>query len=491
MSRFRTLLAGLLATGLWAGPAGAGLNLANTATRPILIIPEGTSCENAGTIDPSFPGTYPNGTARGSSLSPDFQAPLAGCSTFAANPAADFTDLSIQFFGTLSFLGGTSWGITVPERVWDAAVIAALSGVQGTSFRQTSPLVIQFNTATGIVTPASSGVAPFPVAPNYYTATAGFTGPPALNLTVRGQTSTPSAAFFGTIYQVGNTVPLTLDCAGTFALDNAAGGNFRATFNTYGVDLPPFPLSETGVSFGTGYPWAIPALCATLNNQPGFANAGPAGLTTLTAFVKSLVLLSETLSAVDPVWTPLDWKLEETTDSNANGIPDPLDSAEDPDRDGVPTAGNAGCTSFGFSGNSPAFCCTAPGLGTCVADNCRYTANPDQADTGKLGGAGADGIGNSCQCGDIDNNGQITAADVTQLRRALGGLSPLSSVGGLVYGQTAPGVPVLNKCNVGATTTGTALSECTAADSTVIQRAIGGLSPGIVQGCKAAKATIP
>jgi hypothetical protein len=116
-----------------------------------------------------------------------------------------------------------------------------------------------------------------------------------------------------------------------------------------------------------------------------------------------------------------------------------------------------------------------------ATDNCLYAANARQED---VGGVGAPPDGDACQCGDINDDGNVTAADVTVLRRALISLSPYFSIGGPANGQAAPGIPVLEKCNVGAP--GDALATCTASDSTIIARALGGLSPGITQSCAAA-----
>jgi hypothetical protein len=454
------------------------------------------------------PAAYYNAASnvRGPYLSPDFQAPPAACTTFAADAGATFTDTTNDFYGVLTFNGGTSWTISVPERVWGLALNTTLQDTPGTSFRQTTALAIDFDAATGVVVPD--------VAPNYYIAYSGFAGPPALNLTLEGQENTPDddKPFFGTGYQVGNTAPLTHSCQGSWALDFPSGSGVASA-------VPPFPSSETAVSFGPGVPWAVPALCGTnagapatpltgMIAQPGFATGAT---TTLTALSKSLVLLSATLGAVDPAWAPIDVRLDETVDTDLDGIPDAFDHPEDTDGDGFPNGGNAACTGLGVAGSATALCCSGVGVGTCgTADNCPYAINPGlevypptvpptflpQLDSGKLNfpagsGTTPDGIGDACQCGDIDNNGQITAADVTQLRRALGGLSPLNSVGGLIYGQAAPGQAIPNKCNVGAATVGTALEECTAADATVISRNLGGLTPAIIQGCKATKATLP
>ncbi len=138
------------------------------------------------------------------------------------------------------------------------------------------------------------------------------------------------------------------------------------------------------------------------------------------------------------------------------------------------------------------------------SDNCPYEPNPTQSDVGGLGAAPPDGIGDACQCGDVNDSGTITSSDVTILRRALGNLSPAFSVGGnaacTAAGTPAPcctgpgtgscdpglGAAGLAKCNVAATPT-PGMAGCTASDATVISRALGTLSPGIAQGCDAAQ----
>jgi len=109
-------------------------------------------------------------------------------------------------------------------------------------------------------------------------------------------------------------------------------------------------------------------------------------------------------------------------------------------------------------------------------DNCKYEPNPTQSDIGGRGAAPPDGIGDACQCGDINNDGRVTSTDSTVLKRALLGLSPYFSVAAL---------PGLNKCNVG-TTVVPGVAGCTTSDATVISRAILSLSPGIAQTCDAA-----
>ena len=110
-------------------------------------------------------------------------------------------------------------------------------------------------------------------------------------------------------------------------------------------------------------------------------------------------------------------------------------------------------------------------------DNCKYEPNPTQSDIGGIGLASPpDGIGDACQCGDTNNNGRVTATDSTVLKRALLGLTPYFEVAAL---------PGLNKCNVGSTVVPGILG-CTTSDASVIARALLGLTPGIAQHCDAA-----
>jgi lysophospholipase L1-like esterase len=53
-----------------------------------------------------------------------------------------------------------------------------------------------------------------------------------------------------------------------------------------------------------------------------------------------------------------------------------------------------------------------------ATENCRYAANPDQAD------ADLDGTGDACTCGDLGEDGRVTALDFVLLARALLGLPP-------------------------------------------------------------------
>jgi hypothetical protein len=139
------------------------------------------------------------------------------------------------------------------------------------------------------------------------------------------------------------------------------------------------------------------------------------------------------------------------------------------------------------------------------SDNCPYEPNPTQSDVGGIGAAAPDGIGDACQCGDVNDSGTVTGSDATVLSRAVLNLSPAFSVGGNAA-CTAAGVPAtcctgpgtgscdpglgaagLAKCNVDATPT-PGVAGCTSIDAIVISRALLNLSsPGIAQGCDAAQ----
>ena len=49
-------------------------------------------------------------------------------------------------------------------------------------------------------------------------------------------------------------------------------------------------------------------------------------------------------------------------------------------------------------------------------DNCKYEPNPTQSDVGGLGAAAPDGIGDACQCGDVNNDGIVTSSDAARCR---------------------------------------------------------------------------
>lgn len=87
-------------------------------------------------------------------------------------------------------------------------------------------------------------------------------------------------------------------------------------------------------------------------------------------------------------------------------------------------------------------------------DNCPSFANANQSDIGGVGAAsGPDGIGDACQCGDVNANGRVTTADATLITRSL-----------LVPPTATLARPDL--CNVGGS------AACTTADAVIATRAL-------------------
>ncbi len=108
-----------------------------------------------------------------------------------------------------------------------------------------------------------------------------------------------------------------------------------------------------------------------------------------------------------------------------------------------------------------------------ACDNCALASNPTQRDGGGVGlASGPDGIGDACQCGDVNDDGRVTGLDGALVKRAALGLAPFpGGVGDL---------PAPRKCDVGGT------AGCTGLDGTIMTRASLGLKPAIAQACPAA-----
>jgi len=89
-----------------------------------------------------------------------------------------------------------------------------------------------------------------------------------------------------------------------------------------------------------------------------------------------------------------------------------------------------------------------------ASDNCPFAANADQADVGGIGtGSAPDGIGDACQCGDVNGDGRVTVGDAVIVQRA--SLVPPAAV------MAHP-----ERCNVG----GAAI--CNTADSVILRRGL-------------------
>ena len=164
--------------------------------------------------------------------------------------------------------------------------------------------------------------------------------------------------------------------------------------------------------------------------------------------------------------------------SAANNFLAALDNVSlvpDTDRDGIPDS----------SDNCP-YTPNGPLLGTCLGNfpqgQAACHANTDctsamcslnQEDTGGIGtGSPPDGIGDACQCGDVDNSGIVDNNDATLAARAALHITPFTA------GVTA--LPGFLKCDVNND------GLCNNNDATVIRRAALGLAPAIQQKCTAA-----
>ncbi len=103
-------------------------------------------------------------------------------------------------------------------------------------------------------------------------------------------------------------------------------------------------------------------------------------------------------------------------------------------------------------------------------DNCPFVANTNQADTGGIGvGSASDGVGDACQCGDVNGDGRVTLADAVLVQRSL--LQPPTAT--LAHPE---------RCDVGAP------AGCSLSDAVIIRRTL--LSPPtatISQSCAPAK----
>ncbi|MCH7644484.1 MAG: thrombospondin type 3 repeat-containing protein [Myxococcales bacterium] len=103
------------------------------------------------------------------------------------------------------------------------------------------------------------------------------------------------------------------------------------------------------------------------------------------------------------------------------------------------------------------------------SENCLYAANPDQLDQGSLNSDLADGRGDACQCGNLDedpaNPGMVSADDVRPGLKLLAGALP----------DDAIRTKVEQLCSVSKISTGGALAtSCNIVDLVVLQRAVSG-----------------
>ncbi len=100
-----------------------------------------------------------------------------------------------------------------------------------------------------------------------------------------------------------------------------------------------------------------------------------------------------------PEADPVDFDKDGILDGNDSC---PFDNLDDADGDGV--CANFSCVGCEITGDCPHYCK--------VSDNCPGYANADQLDTN------LDGVGDACQCGDLNTDGAINSLDVDILSNA-------------------------------------------------------------------------
>ena len=105
-------------------------------------------------------------------------------------------------------------------------------------------------------------------------------------------------------------------------------------------------------------------------------------------------------------------------------------------------------------------------------DNCPFAYNPTQSDLGGILSLAPDGVGDPCQCGDVNDDALVDGLDIGTYRAGLAAIAPI-------------GPPGLTKCSVIA-----GPPQCTVRDVSVIARALAPVPylPGIDQTCAATTA---
>lgn len=279
---------------------------------------------------------------------------------------------------------------------------------------------------------------------------------------------TQELAESGTVLDQGNggvTQPLSMiiDTGTPVSVTPTNGSHFYEAFainqssmtqlRLRGITLQPdFPFYGSALNVATGQGNPLVLSCSSWQSgsgtfplfsapyNAGVCNGGafinppspqvtfvPTVATFFTAFAAAQ--LTDPTGAVEilpSAWAPFDVALLETSDTDGDTVPDPF-------------------------------------------DNCPTTPN-DQADSGSLGGTTPDGIGDACQCGDVNNDGIVNGIDGVLIGRSAVGLPP--------YGSLA-GMPGFTKCDVNDGT-------CSGVDGVLVNRAAVGLPPGVAQTCPAA-----
>lgn len=452
------------------------LVLGNTAQRFVVIQTEDHTCTNTTQLTP---GPLATGS-------------INDCTVYANDLAATYTDLTNDYFGTLSFLGTSGllpgdtnvYQISVDSLTWAKTILPVLKAANAALGTNTGITVLFDETSGHLASPSPS-----------WTASAVYTlGTATLPLSLTGLPDAADVAYFA--------APNATTGAGfPPALYDGQPLEFSCAFEIAQYPGGPGVAGSPGTADGPGLPAPWPGLCpattAGLVAPPGFAG------TAMTGFGMTTIALGGGSPLADAVWTALKWKIQEVTQNDSDGdglIDSPYGASAGALCVGGTNAGaacttNAGCGSgqcsgpgipVGYFDNCP-FAPNGPVLGSCtagpapisghtchVAADCGAGGKCDiaQTDAGALGtGSLPDGIGDVCQCGDVDNNGQVNGVDSNKVARAVANLTSPPGVTNL---------PGFLKCDVNASGT------CDGTDSNVIARNVANLAHSIKQNCHAA-----
>ncbi len=112
-------------------------------------------------------------------------------------------------------------------------------------------------------------------------------------------------------------------------------------------------------------------------------------------------------------------------------------------------------------------------------DKCPAIANPGQQDVGGITIAPPDGIGDACQCGDVNNSGHVNATDGLIINQASLNIGVFSVTNGATVSKTNAPFFLHGKCDVNASL------ACTSTDGLIVNRVSLGLDPpsSIVNAC--------
>jgi hypothetical protein len=110
-------------------------------------------------------------------------------------------------------------------------------------------------------------------------------------------------------------------------------------------------------------------------------------------------------------------------------------------------------------------------------DNCPSIANAGQRDAGGIGTSTPDGIGDACQCGDVNDSGLVTSSDGLTIGLAALNLGPFTATSGATVSVVTPKIFLVGKCDVNSA------DGCSSADALYVNRAALGLPPPLAHDC--------